>query len=326
MTSRHSEIVEITPGSTSGGFYLQRFLAPFQPWLKRRDISEILVNRPEEIWIEVRGKPQMERLKVPEVTTPLLARLAGQIARYSRQGVNNASPLLSAILPDGSRVQMVAPAATRGHWGLAIRRHTATDLTLDAYRHRPSENPEMISLSEDSPMDLLIQAVHQRKTVLISGGTSSGKTTFLNALLKEVPASERIIAVEDTPEIFLGHENALGLVAVHGPAGEDRVSLDDLLKASLRLRPDRIIVGEVRGPEAVTFLRAVNTGHPGSLTTIHANSPQGALEQMAMMVMQAQLGLGWDETLRYISSLVDVVVQLGRSGGQRYISEIILTR
>ncbi|HEY0270356.1 MAG TPA: ATPase, T2SS/T4P/T4SS family, partial [Sphingomonas sp.] len=172
------------------------------------------------------------------------------------------------------------------------------------------------------PVGFLTQAVRRRMTILISGGTSTGKTTFLNALLGEVSPEERIVLVEDTPEIRLRHANGLGLVAVKGELGEARIGTDDLLQAALRLRPDRIVLGELRGREAVSFLRAINTGHPGSFSTIHANSPAGALEQLALMVMQAGLGLDRRDTLAYARSMIDIVVQLGRVEGRRRITAI----
>jgi type IV secretion system protein VirB11 len=160
------------------------------------------------------------------------------------------------------------------------------------------------------------------RTILISGGTSSGKTTFLNSLLKIVPAHERVIVVEDTPEIAVRQANCLGLVAVKGEMGEAQVNVDDLLQASLRLRPDRLIVGEIRGKEAATFLRAVNTGHPGSFTTVHASSTRGALEQIALMVMHGGWPAPRSETIAYAASVVDVIVQLSRQGGVRRIENI----
>ena len=161
---------------------------------------------------------------------------------------------------------------------------------------------------------------------MISGGTSSGKTTFLNALLKVIPTEERLILVEDTPEISAEHPNQLRLLAVKGETGEARITIDDVLQASLRLRPDRLIVGEIRGREAVTFLRAINTGHPGSFTTVHANTPMGALEQIALMVLQSGTQLSRQETLAYAASLIDVVVQLGRINGERRITDIAFPR
>jgi type IV secretion system protein VirB11 len=181
---------------------------------------------------------------------------------------------------------------------------------------RPSWNPG------DDPIAFLREAVRDRQTILISGGTSTGKTTFLNALLREVPADERVIVVEDTAEVQLHGPNDLGLIAVKGELGEAMIDTDDLLQAALRLRPDRILLGELRGKEAVSFLRAVNTGHPGSFSTIHANSPAGALEQLALMVMQAGIGLSRLDTIAYARSVIDIVVQLGRSGQKRQIVAI----
>ncbi len=311
------------------GVYLRTYLRPFAPWLERGDINEILVNRPGEVWIEVAGRPGMERVEVPEVDDLLLERLAAQVARWAHQAINRQSPLLSATLPGGERVQMVGPPATRRHWALAIRRHLVADLDLDAYDTGPLPQPTAERrLADDNdaaradPIDFLKRAVVQRRTVLIAGGTSSGKTTFLNSLLKLMPDSDRVLLVEDAPEVLVRQPNALGLVAVKGDQGEAQVDVDDLLQAALRLRPDRIILGELRGREAATFLRAVNTGHPGSLTTVHASSPEGALDQIALMVMQAGMTLSRRETVDYIRSLVDVVVQLGRSGGQRRITDI----
>lgn len=307
-----------------GGVFLGAYLAPFRPWLEREDVTEILVNRPGEIWIEAAGLAQMERTLLPGLDDRHIQRLAEQIARMSHQGINREQPLLGATLPDGARVQFVGPSATRGHWAMAIRRHRLVDLPLDAYAQgalaaAPRE-PWPDALMD--PLGYLRRAVRERRTILVSGGTSSGKTTFLNALLAEVPAQERIVVVEDTPEIRLRAENGLGLVAVKGETGEARVSAEDLLQSALRLRPDRIVLGELRGREAVTFLRAINTGHPGSFSTIHANSPSGALEQLALMVMQAGLGLGRTDTIAYARSMIDVIVQLDRTNGRRRIASI----
>jgi len=315
--------------------YLNSYLAPFGEWLACDDVTEILVNRPHEIWIERLGCAQMERHDAPQVDGQLLERLAHQIARINHQGVSRESPLLAAILPGGARVQMVLPPATRGDVALAIRKHRLQDMTLESYFEQ-SALPSVRNAADDGPMlAALLQdqdylgffraAVAARKTILISGGTSSGKTTLLNALLKEIPQHERIISIEDTPEIRLSSDNALGLVAVAGDQGEAQVTVDDLMRASLRMRPDRLIVGELRGDETVTFLRAINTGHPGSITTVHANSPQGAFEQIAFMCMQAGLGLGRLETMEYARSMIDVVIQLDRHSGQRAISCVELT-
>lgn len=307
------------------GVYLAACLAPFRPWLERPDVSEILVNAPGEAWIESDAK--MERVVLPAVDEPLMQRLAKQVARFSHQGINRAQPLLAATLPDGARVQIVGPPATRAHWAMAIRRHRRIDVPLDAYDRGPltAATPVAMPDPQADPIGYLRAAVAMRRTILISGGTSSGKTTFLNALLREVPNHERVILVEDTPEIRLPGPNGLGLVAVRGALGEAMVGTDDLLQAALRLRPDRIVLGELRGAEAVSFLRAINTGHPGSFSTIHANSPAGALDQLALMVMQAGLGLGRADTLAYAKSVIDIVVQLDRADGRRGIAAIVET-
>ncbi|MFL6759411.1 P-type DNA transfer ATPase VirB11 [Sphingomonas sp.] len=302
--------------------FLEAYLEPFRGWLAAADVTELLVNRPGEVWIEQRGK--MTRHETPAVDDALLQRLAEQVARVSNQGISRERPLLAAMLPNGARVQFVAPTATRAHWALAIRRHCLLDMPLEAYGNGPLQPLQKAAgcSPEADPIGFLREAVVERKTILISGGTSTGKTTFLNALLREVPAEERVIVVEDTAEVQLHGPNDLGLIAVKGELGEALVNTDDLLQAALRLRPDRILLGELRGKEAVSFLRAVNTGHPGSFSTIHANSASGALEQLALMVMQSGLGLSRAETIDYARSVIDVVVQLGRDGAERKIVAI----
>jgi type IV secretion system protein VirB11 len=319
--------------------YLNSYLAPFAEWLDAGDVTEILVNRPGEVWVERIGAAQMELYDAPAIDAQLLERLAHQIARINHQGVNRETPLLAAILPGGARVQMVLPPATRGDVALAIRKHIVHDLTLEDYLktagfdassadggNTPHVDTSLAAtLAQGDILAFLRHAVAARKTILLSGGTSSGKTTLLNALLKEIPANERVIAIEDTPEIKLARANAIGLVAVAGDQGESRVTIDDLMRASLRMRPDRLMVGELRGAETVTFLRAINTGHPGSLSTIHASSTEGAFEQIALMCMQAGLGLSRAETIHYAKSMIDIVVQMEKQAGRREITDILFS-
>lgn len=167
-------------------------------------------------------------------------------------------------------------------------------------------------------------AVRSRRNILHSGGTSTGKSTFLNALLAEVPADERLILIEDTPELALRHDNAVGLIAARGDLGESLVTADDLLNASLRMRPDRIILGEIRGREAFTFLRAINTGHPGSMSTIHADSSDGAVEQLALLALQSGTQLRRDDVVDYIRAVVHVFVQLERTARGRRVGAVVL--
>ncbi len=308
--------------------YLDAYLAPLRPWLERESVTDILVNRPGELWIEDAAHPGMQRIALAALDDELLKRLAEQVARVSHQGINREHPLLAATLPDGARIQLVGPPATRQHWALAIRRHRLLDLPLDAYDRGPIAAPAEPAMpdSQREPIAFLREAIRRRRTVLISGGTSTGKTTFLNAMLTEIPAEERVVLVEDTAELKLHGANGVGLIAVKGELGEARVSSNDLLQAALRLRPDRIVLGELRGSETVSFLRAINTGHLGSFSTVHANSPRGALEQIALMSMQTGIGLTRAETLEYAASVIDVVVQLDRVEGRRGIANIAETR
>jgi type IV secretion system protein VirB11 len=308
--------------------YLEAYLAPFRPWLDRESVTEIIVNRPGELWIEDAAHPGMQRIDLPVINDELLRRLAEQVARISHQGINREHPLLAATLPDGARIQLCGPPATRRHWALAIRRHRLLDLPLDAYDRGPiAPIPEAPSPDDwEQPIAFLRDAIHRRRTILISGGTSTGKTTFLNAMLREIPARERVVLVEDTAELRLTGANGVGLIAVKGKLGEAKVSADDLLQAALRLRPDRIVLGELRGSETVSFLRAINTGHPGSFSTVHANSPRGALEQIALMAMQTNIGLTRSETMEYAASVIDIVVQLDRVDGQRGIASLAESR
>jgi type IV secretion system protein VirB11 len=304
--------------------YLDAYLAPFREWLERETVTEILVNRPGEVWIEDATQSGMQRIAVPEIDDRLVQRLAEQVARISHQGINREHPLLAATLPDGARIQIVGPPATRSHWALAIRRHRLLDLPLSAYERGPiaprPDTPLPDPLAE--PIQFLREAIRRRKTILISGGTSTGKTTFLNAMLREIPAQERVVLVEDTAELKFHGANGLGLIAVKGELGEAKVSANELLQAALRLRPDRIVLGELRGGETVSFLRAINTGHPGSFSTVHANTPRGALDQIGLMAMQTGIGLTRAETLDYAASVIDVVVQLDRIDGRRGIAAI----
>ena len=320
-----ADVHSLPTGGGERSVYLDAYLAPFQRWLDVDTVTEIIVNRPGEVWIEDAAHPGMQRIEAPEIDDRLVQRLAEQVARVSHQGINREHPLLGATLPDGARVQFCGPPAARRHWAMAIRRHRRLDLPLDAYDSGPLAGERAAAMPDPQaePIAYLRAAIAQRKTILISGGTSTGKTTFLNAMLGEIPRQERVILVEDTPELRLPGANGVGLVAVKGELGEAKVTANELLQAALRLRPDRIVLGELRGAESVSFLRAINTGHPGSFSTIHANSLHGALEQLALMVMQTGIGLSRGDTIAYACGVIDVIVQLGRDGeGRRGITAI----
>jgi type IV secretion system protein VirB11 len=328
-------------GALSGGnVYLRSYLAPFAPLLDRPEVTDIYVNCPGEVWAETLGG-DVERHLVPDLSRDVLDRLARQIAAFSHQGISREHPTLSAALPGGERVQFIIPPATRGELALAIRKHTASDLQLDDYvaagsfdeiqkrqggAASPSDHAHLRDLLDSGKIsEFLRGAVLGRRNILISGGTSTGKTTFLNALISEIPLDERLILIEDTPELRYPHLNAVGLLAARSVLGESGQTAEDLLNASLRMRPDRILLGELRGPEAFTFLRAVNTGHPGSMTTIHADSPDRAVEQVALLVLQGGSRLRREDVLHYVRSTIDVFVQLDRVGGRRRISDVRFT-
>jgi type IV secretion system protein VirB11 len=321
------------------GVYLRSYLAPLTGMLARPDVTDIYVNRPGELWVETTGGA-IERHDAPALDEATLARLARQIAALSHQGISREHPLLSATLPDGARVQVVAPPATRGPLALAIRKHVSPELRLDDYvaagAFAETKGREGMDRSEvDRALakqlkagdisGMLAAAVKARKNILVSGGTSSGKTTFLNALIREIPEGERLILIEDTPELFVAHDNVVGLLAARSALGEAEVSANDLLAASLRMRPDRIILGELRGPEAFAFLRAINTGHPGSMTTVHADSAERAIEQIVLLALQAGTQLNREDIRHYVSRTVDVFVQLDRIAGRRRVAEVVLS-
>ncbi|MGN6155377.1 MAG: P-type DNA transfer ATPase VirB11 [Sphingomicrobium sp.] len=326
----------IAATASEPGVYLRSALAPLAGILARSDVTDIYVNRPGEIWIETIGG-STERREEEELDGTTLMRLARQVAALTDQGISREHPLLSAVLPDGSRIQIIAPPATFDGPALAIRKHVAAQLALEDYdaagafsataagpiAQRPPLPESVISLLRRGQMaTALAEAVRERLNILVSGGTSSGKTTFLNALIGEIPAQERLITIEDTPELRIGHCNALGLIAVRGSLGEAQVSANDLVSASLRMRPDRIILGELRGVEALAFLRALNSGHPGSMTTIHADSPESALEQLTLLVLQGGTALGRADVRAFVTATIDLFVQLGRVAGNRTIERI----
>ncbi len=317
------------------GYYLDSFLAPLAPVLARDDVTDIFINRPGEVWTEsITGGLKVEDIEGLDEKT--LARLSRQIAAANAQGINRSQPLLAASLPDGSRVQIVAPPATRGGHAIAIRRHVSSDLSISDWENQDAfdglsagdasldNERNYRKLGGPEAVGFLKDAVRSRRNILISGGTSSGKTTFLNGLLAEIPTDERLIVIEDTEELRLKHPNSVGLIAARGELGEANVTAEDLLIAALRMRPDRIILGELRGNEAFTFLRAVNTGHPGSITTIHADTPKRAIEQLALLVLQSGSRLSRDDVRHYVRESIDVFVQLERRAGKRQVAQIMV--
>jgi len=321
--------------------FLSKALEPLRPWLEDDSVVEICVNRPGEVWVEVIGATSMRHFDVKEVTRDWIRHLAERIAASTNQNVDERDPLLSASLPGGERFQAVLPPATDAGGAIAIRKQVVKDMGLEDYRARGSfkavatndlhamteTDAELCAFLDAGDFESFIRtAVVNRYSILVSGGTSSGKTTFLNAMLKEVPLDERILTIEDTREVKPLQPNYLSLLASKGGQGLANVTIESLLQAAMRLRPDRIFLGEIRGAEAYSYLRAINTGHPGSISTVHADSPAGAFEQLSMMVMQAGLGLRKEEILDYIKTVLPIVIQQSRRGGWRGTSAIYFNR
>jgi type IV secretion system protein VirB11 len=315
---------------------LKTYLLPFQEIFDQDGVNEVMINKPGEIWVEKGGDQTL--VSMPEIDMDHLLGLGRLIAQSTAQTISEETPLLSATLPNGYRIQVVFPPATeQNSIAFAIRKGSTMHLTLDKYAEMGAfdntstqkvldSNDAILReyLQQNNIKEFIRHAVRCRKNIIISGGTSTGKTTFTNAALGEIPTHERLITVEDAREVVLDHHpNRVHLLASKGGQGRAKVSTQDLIEACLRLRPDRIIVGELRGAEAFSFLRAINTGHPGSISTLHADTPAMALEQLKLMVMQAGLGMPPDEIKKYISEVIDIVVQLKRGeGGRRFVSEI----
>jgi type IV secretion system protein VirB11 len=315
---------------------LETYLEPLKVIFAEEGVNEISINRPFEAWVEKKGDIRYE--SIPSLDFDHLRGLALLIAQSTDQKISEENPLLSATLPNGYRVQVVVPPACEpGTIGFSIRKPATVKYSLDdydkmgAFSNTSTEevvdeaNIRLCEMVKNKQIkDFLYNAVLSKKNIIISGGTSTGKTTFTNAMLRAIPHDERLITVEDAREIDLNeHPNRMHLLASKGGQGRAKVTTQDLIEACLRLRPDRIIVGELRGSEAFSFLRAINTGHPGSISTLHADTPAMALEQLKLMVMQAGLGMPPDQIKEYILNVVDAVVQLKRAAkGKRYISEI----
>lgn len=287
-------------------------LGPLEELLADETVTDVLVNGPSEIWVERRGElvrtdvafdDDRDLMAVIErVITPLGLRL------------DRSSPIVDARLPDGSRLHAVVPPATPDGPIVAIRRFTeaVTDLTGLV---------ESGSVTA-SDADRLREIVASRRNLLVSGGTGTGKTTLLNVLSRLIPSSERTVIVEDASELrATGHRVRL---EAQPPNAEGRggVSLDQLVRAALRLRPDRIVVGEVRGPEALDLVSALNTGHAGSMSTIHANGPDEALLRLETLALSGARRPAPDAIRRQIEAAVDTVIQLARVGGARKVVEI----
>ena len=289
-------------------------LGPLEPLLKDDTINDILVNSHKQVYVERYGK--LERTAVRFRDEAHLRRIIERIVARMGRRVDESSPMVDARLADGSRVNAIIPPCALDGACLSIRKFSKDPLQVTDLIEKRTLTPEIA--------ELLRGIVRARLNVLISGGTGCGKTTVLNILSGFIPTTERIVTIEDAAELQLRQDHVVRLET--RPAnieGKGEVSQRDLVKNALRMRPDRIVVGEVRGAETVDMLQAMNTGHDGSLTTVHANSARDALTRIETMVAMAGFDLPSKALRHYISSALDVIVQLSRmSDGSRKVMSV----
>jgi pilus assembly protein CpaF len=287
---------------------------PLEPLLKDPTISDILVNRKDLVYIERAGVLEKVDTKFRDDRhlLQIIDRIVGAVGRR----IDESSPMVDARLPDGSRVNAIIPPLALDGPALSIRRFGAVPLNADKLLALKSISPEML--------EILSSAVKARISILISGGTGAGKTTFLNMLSQYIPESERLVTIEDAAELQIQQENVVRLeTRPPNVEGNGAVRQRQLLINSLRMRPDRIIIGEVRGEEAFDMLQAMNTGHEGSMTTIHANSCRDALARLESMVAMANFNLQEKALRQQISSAIGLVVQIARmSDGSRRVTNV----
>lgn len=289
------------------------FLRPLEPFILDDSVSEIMVNGSRHVFIERAGILE----EVPDITLSEQSLMVAvkNIARRLGSDISEEKPILDSRLPDGSRVAAVIPPCSLGGVTLTIRKFTA--------RRYDIEDLIRTGTLDENVARHLENCVRSRKNILISGGTGSGKTTLLNILGKFVGGDERIVLIEDTAEIQLGQTNLVRFEARQAENGRPAVSIRDLLKASLRHRPDRIILGEIRGGEAFDLLQLLNTGHSGTLSTIHANSAKQGLTRFTSCVLQSGIEIPFRSIKSNISESVNVIVQLERRPGRRFVSEVL---
>jgi pilus assembly protein CpaF len=283
-------------------------LGVLDPLLADPDVSEVMVNGPDRVWVERRGR--LERVPLA-IDAAGIEHLIEKIVAPLGLRIDRTSPLVDARLPDGSRVNAVIPPLAIDGPCLTVRRFAAVAIPLDGFGP-----PAMAAV--------LAAAVRSRRSIVVSGGTGAGKTTLLNALAACIGAEERIVTIEDAAELRLNQAHVVRLESRPPNAeGVGEVGMRELVRNALRMRPDRIVVGEVRGPEALDMLQAMNTGHEGSLSTCHANGPADALRRLETMVLMGDVHLPLEAVREQIASAIDLVVQVARGdGGQRRVTAI----
>jgi type IV secretion system protein VirB11 len=313
-------------------------LRALRPLLADADVMELCINRPMEAFLETRDGWHREPL--PFADFDWCSRLAKLVANATQQRIDATAPLLSASLPTGERVQIVIPpATTAGCVAIAIRRPADQVWSIEELGRRgifrgtrqagqrlDDTEEEMLRLLSSSDYEAFMRlAVRSRKNILVSGPTGSGKTTWTKALIREIPSDERLVTIEDAKELVLDrHPNHVRLFYSKDDQGVARVTPKQLLESCLRMKPDRILLAELRAEEAFDYLRNVNSGHPGSITSVHATSAELAFEQLVLLVKQNPGGrdLARHDIKSLLYLLIDVVVQFGVERHERFIKEI----
>jgi type IV secretion system protein VirB11 len=316
--------------------YVEQYLSPLRDYLVDDGINELSINPDGSIFVEVAGAVHMEQVDV-ELSPHAINRLGAQLAGETRNTLGALHPIVSGrvmVWGNPQRVQVVIEPAIEQGVSLSIRKYLTRTLNsadikfVDGGQIRVEEarrqrHREIGELAKAGDLQALFrQVIDEKFNILISGGTSSGKTTVARALLSMADADERIVTIEDAQELNPPHKNQVGLIADR--KDKSARSPSRLLESCLRMRPDRIIVGEIRGVEAYDFLEAINTGHPGAITTIHADSPELAFDRLALMVMRSGVQMSHGEIIQYAKKTIDLVVQVGRRHGQRGVLEIYL--
>ena len=291
------------------------FLTPIRPFLEDDSVTEIMVNGAGQIYVERQGKLYSTEARFASEDTLLSA--VHNVAQYVGRQIDRDRPVLDARLPDGSRVHAVIPPSSRQGTCLTIRKFKRDILGLDDFIRHGSLSP--------AAREFLDISVRLRKNVLISGGTGTGKTTFLNALSNSIPEDERIVVIEDSSELRLGQEHCLYLESQQADShGRGELTIRQLFRASLRMRPDRIIVGEVRGGEALDMVQSMISGHSGSMTTVHANSARDALVRLETLSLMSDVELPIYVARAQVASAIHLIVQLTRfvEDGSRKVTRI----
>lgn len=288
---------------------------PLEPLLADERINDILVNGPDNVFIEVRGV--IQKAKVRFIDDEHVVRVIRRILAPLGRRLDEASPMVDARLPDGSRVNAIIPPLALDGPSISIRKFNRSHLTAEELIRSGSMTRECLNV--------LIEAVQGRNNILVSGGTGTGKTTMLNLISQYIPHNERIITVEDSAELMLGHPHVVRLeTRPANTEGRGQITARDLVVNALRMRPDRIIVGEVRSSEIIDLLQAMNTGHEGSMSTLHANSTHDALVRIETLLAVSGYEASEQAIGRLISSALDMIIQLVRlPDGRREVSEVV---